>query len=56
MTEAANVGVSRRWLEDGAVRYRGTEDVLAGLADVPTPVWGRDASGTGETWNSNSVI
>lgn len=32
------------------------QDVLDGLADVPTPVWGRDAFGTGEMWNSNSVI
>ncbi len=23
---------------------------------VPTPVWGRDELGTGEMWNSNSVI
>ena len=23
---------------------------------VPTPVWGRDGLGTGEMWNSNSVI
>ncbi len=23
---------------------------------VPTPVWGRDALGTGDMWNSNSVI
>jgi hypothetical protein len=25
-------------------------------ADLPTPVWGRDELGTGEMWNSNSVI
>lgn len=31
-------------------------DVLDGLGGVPTPVWGRDAYGTGEMWNSNSVI
>jgi hypothetical protein len=24
--------------------------------DLPTPVWGRDELGTGEMWNSNSVI
>ena len=23
---------------------------------VPTPVWGRDELGTGDMWNSNSVI
>jgi hypothetical protein len=27
---------------------------LAG--NLPTPVWGRDKFGTGEMWNSNSVI
>lgn len=26
------------------------------LAEVPTPVWGRDEARTGEMWNSNSVI
>ena len=26
------------------------------VAQVPTPVWGRDELGTGEMWNSNSVI
>lgn len=31
-------------------------DVLDGLGGVPTPVWGRDEYGTGEMWNSNSVI
>lgn len=31
-------------------------EVLDGLAEVPAPVWGRDAFGTGEMWNSNSVI
>jgi hypothetical protein len=30
--------------------------VLALVAQVPTPVWGRDELGTGEMWNSNSVI
>ena len=30
--------------------------VLAVVAQVPTPVWGRDERGTGEMWNSNSVI
>ena len=30
---------------------------LLGLVPhVPTPVWGRDELGTGEMWNSNSVI
>jgi hypothetical protein len=30
--------------------------VLGAVAQVPTPVWGRDELGTGEMWNSNSVI
>ena len=30
--------------------------VLDRVAEVPTPVWGRDELGTGEMWNSNSVI
>jgi hypothetical protein len=30
--------------------------VLDLVPEVPTPVWGRDELGTGETWNSNSVI
>ncbi|MCC6433621.1 MAG: hypothetical protein IT196_01180 [Acidimicrobiales bacterium] len=30
--------------------------VLQSVAAVPTPVWGRDELGTGEMWNSNSVI
>ena len=30
--------------------------ILACLPSVPTPVWGRDQLGTGEMWNSNSVI
>jgi hypothetical protein len=30
--------------------------VLDVVAQVPTPVWGRDEFGTGEMWNSNSVM
>jgi hypothetical protein len=30
--------------------------VLELVPHVPTPVWGRDELGTGEMWNSNSVI
>jgi hypothetical protein len=26
------------------------------VPDVPTPVWGRDELGTGEMWNSNSLV
>jgi hypothetical protein len=32
------------------------ELVLAVLADVPLPVWGRDEARTGDMWNSNSVV
>jgi hypothetical protein len=45
---------------DSPRRLTGNEDlarrVLALIRHVPTPVWGRDALGTGEMWNSNSVI
>ncbi len=30
--------------------------VLSTVAHVPTLVWGRDELGTGEMWNSNSII
>jgi hypothetical protein len=30
--------------------------VLDVIHQIPTPVWGRDELGTGEMWNSNSVI
>jgi hypothetical protein len=30
--------------------------VLDLVAQVPTPVWGRDELATGDMWNSNSVI
>jgi hypothetical protein len=30
--------------------------LVALMADLPTPVWGRDDLRTGEMWNSNSVI
>jgi hypothetical protein len=30
--------------------------VLEVVPKIPTPVWGRDERGTGEMWNSNSVI
>jgi hypothetical protein len=33
-----------------------TRRVLEVVQQVPTPVWGRDELGTGEMWNSNSVI
>ena len=30
--------------------------ILEVLPTIPTPVWGRDEFGTGEMWNSNSVV
>jgi hypothetical protein len=44
---------SPRRLSDQEARAR---RVLAAVPSVPTPVWGRDDLGTGEMWNSNSVI
>jgi hypothetical protein len=44
---------SPRRLSDDEARAR---HVLERVAQVPTPVWGRDELGTGEMWNSNSVI
>ncbi len=42
----------QRISEDADRAYR----VLDLAPSVPTPVWGRDELGTGEMWNSNSVI
>jgi hypothetical protein len=44
---------SPRRLTDDQDRAR---RVLELVAQVPTPVWGRDEVATGEMWNSNSVI
>jgi hypothetical protein len=44
---------SPRRLTDDEERAR---RVLELVAQVPTPVWGRDELATGEMWNSNSVI
>jgi hypothetical protein len=44
---------SPRRLTDDEARARRVLDVVR---RVPTPVWGRDELGTGEMWNSNSVI
>jgi hypothetical protein len=45
---------------DSPVRLSDDEDrarrVLELVAQIPTPVWGRDELGTGEMWNSNAVI
>ena len=42
----------QRLTSDGAIAAR----LLALVPDAPTPVWGRDDLGTGEMWNSNSLI
>jgi hypothetical protein len=47
---AAVATVSERVGSDRAHR------LLALVRRVPTPVWGRDELGTGEMWNSNSVV
>ncbi len=31
-------------------------DILAALPRVPTLVWGRSVAGTGDMWNSNSIV
>lgn len=49
---AEAVDSPRRLSEDEHCARR----VLERVAQVPTPVWGRDELGTGEMWNSNSVI
>jgi hypothetical protein len=40
-------------LSDDETRVR---HLLEVVPQIPTPVWGRDEFGTGEMWNSNSVI
>jgi len=49
---AEAVDSPRRLARDEARARR----VLDVVAQVPTPVWGRDELATGEMWNSNSVI
>jgi hypothetical protein len=49
---AEAVDSPRRLSEDEETARR----VLGTVGQVPTPVWGRDELGTGEMWNSNSVI
>jgi hypothetical protein len=49
---AEAVDSPRRLASDEAHARR----VLDTVAQVPTPVWGRDELGAGEMWNSNSVI
>jgi hypothetical protein len=42
----------RRLTENDETAHR----LLALLASVPMPVWGRDELNAGEMWNSNSVV
>lgn len=49
---AEAVGGPRHVSTDPGVARR----LLAAVASVPTPVWGRDELGAGEMWNSNSVV
>ena len=49
---AEAVDSPRRLTSDDRVARR----LLRAVPGVPTPVWGRDELGTGEMWNSNSVI
>jgi hypothetical protein len=51
--DVAEAVASPRRLSKDEDRARRVLDVAA---QVPTPVWGRDELGTGEMWNSNSVI
>jgi hypothetical protein len=56
----AGGAVGSRWAGESPRRLASDDDharrVLELVAQVPTPVWGRDELGTGEMWNSNSVI
>jgi len=46
------IGSPVRITDDGEVAGR----ILETLPSIPTPAWGRDEFGTGEMWNSNSVV
>ncbi len=41
-----------RLTDDAVLAHR----LLELTSEVPTPVWGRDELGTGDMWNSNSVV
>jgi hypothetical protein len=51
--DVAEAGDSPRRLTSDEDRARRVLDLVA---QVPTPVWGRDELAAGEMWNSNSVI
>lgn len=50
----------RRWAVASPVSFPLSADdartLLAHVADVPRHVWGRDVYGTGDMWNSNSLV
>jgi hypothetical protein len=53
IADADEAVASPRSLSDDPALARRLLDLLGSL---PSPVWGRDELGTGEMWNSNSVI
>jgi hypothetical protein len=53
ISDAADLGAVVVQVSDDAMT---AERILSSLPSVPRPVWGRDELGTGDMWNSNSVI
>jgi hypothetical protein len=53
IADASKAVASPQRLSDDPVLARRLLDLVGSL---PSPVWGRDELGTGEMWNSNSVI
>jgi hypothetical protein len=53
IADLAEAVESPRHLTGDAAR---AEQVLRLVRQAPTPVWGRDELGTGEMWNSNSLV
>lgn len=53
ISDRADAVDSPRRLSSDPARARQLLDLVP---SVPTPVWGRDELGTGEMWNSNSVV
>ena len=53
IADASEAVASPQRLSDDPVVAR---RLLALVDSLPSPVWGRDEQGTGEMWNSNSVI
>jgi hypothetical protein len=53
IADADEAVASPQLLSDDLLRARRLLDLVGSL---PSPVWGRDELGTGEMWNSNSVV